>query len=362
MKLILPDLGNKEIELIAEVFESGVLTNDKMVSNFESAVALYTGVKHAVGVSSGTAALHLAFVSSGIGKGDEVIVPAFCFVGSVNTLMYLQARPVAVDININTLNIDIRELEMAITPKTKAILAVDLFGVPVEIDKIRELADKNNLILIEDASYAFGSRYNSMHCGSQADVAVLSFNERRIITSAEGGMLLTNDETIAEKARLLRNHAMQRDDKHKAAKFEYVGYNYRMSEVHAAIGLGQMGKIDNIIEQKRRLGKEYTKLLESVPNVTPQREPQGCCQNYHNYVIKLDVNIDVDALKKRLEEREITTTIGTYCVHYQPMYNIKGKFPVAEYAYEYGISLPINSKMTIENVQYICEIIERFVS
>lgn len=361
MKLIMPEIGNEELELIKEALASNILTNDVKVHVFEQKVAEYVGVSHAVAVSTGTAALHLALIAAGINEGDEVILPAMAFPATVNAVLYLRAVPVLVDININTLNIEPREIESKITSKTKAILPVDLFGLSVDIAKLKEIALKHNLKLIEDASYAFGSQYQSHYCGSLADVAAYSFNERRVITCAEGGMVVTNDDEIAEKVKLLRNHAMLSKGKNKEATFVDIGYNYRLSEIHAAIGLAQLDKIENILAKRRSIGKEYTKIIEDIPNVTPAREPLGYVHNFSNYVIKLDVNMNTAAIKSRLEEREIPTTVGTYCLHKNPIYNFKGKYPVAEYAYQYGISLPITSKMNYDDVYYICEMLERLV-
>lgn len=361
MKLIKPSLGNNELVLIKEVFESDILTNDVKVKDFEDKVRDFTGIKYAVATSTGTAALHLSLLASGISEGNEVIVPAMAFPATINALLYVRAVPVLVDININTLNIEIREIEAKITPTTKAILVVDLFGLPVDIVKIREITDKYNLKVIEDASYAFGSKINGNYCGSGADVAVYSFNERRVITSGEGGMVVTNDYKVADKAKLLRNHAMQKSGKDQEATFTGVGYNYRMSEIHAAIGVSQMFKIDELLDKRRRLAKEYTRVIENIQNVTPAREPIGAEQNYANYVIKLDVNKDPVALRAKLRERHIPTTIGTYCLHKQSVYGFDGDYPVAEYAYRYGISLPINSFMKKDDVLYVCEMLERFL-
>ena len=362
MKLIMPELGDSELDLIKEVFKLKILTNDKMVRSFEEKVADYVGVKHAIGVSNGTSALHLALIAAGIKKDDEVIVPSMAFPGTINALLYLKAKPVIVDININTLNIESRFIEEKITTKTKAILPVDLFGLPVDMDKIRVIAEKYNLKIIEDASYAFGSEYKGSYCGSLADVAVYSFNERRIITCGEGGIVVTNDKKMADAVRLLRNHAMEKEGKDQEAKFLDVGFNYRLSEIHAAIGLAQMDKISIIIEKRRYLAGLYNKFIDELPNVTPPREPLDCKQNYSNYVIKLDVHMDTDNIKRRLRERDIPTTIGTYCIHKQPMYNITdADYPVAEYAYKYGICLPLNGSMNNDDVYYICEMLERFV-
>lgn len=365
MRLIMPEIDDKELNLIKEVLDYGILTNDLKVKEFEDKIASYVGKKHAIAVSTGSAALHLAVLAAGIGEDDEIIIPAMAFPATVNALLFVKAKPVLVDININTLNIDPIYIEQKITSKTKAIMPVDLFGLPCDIDRINQIASKHNLIVIQDASYAFGSTYKGQPCGAKSDVVVFSFNERRVITCGEGGIVATNNQEIADKIRLFRNHAMHKEGKDQPAIFMGVGYNYRMSEIHAAVGLAQLDKLNGILEKRRKLGLEYNRIIEEMPNVTPPREPIDYTQNFGNYVIKLDVTLDTEHIKRKLGEREIPTTIGTYCIHQQPMYcSIEGighSYPVAEYAYSYGISLPITTKMNLDTIYYICEMLERFV-
>ena len=243
-----PDIGKEEIEAVMKTLKSGWVTQGQKVEEFEKAFARYCRVKHGVAVNNGTAALHVALASIGIESGDEVITTPLSCVATSNPIIYLNARPVFVDVDPETLNIDPTQIEKKITPKTKAILPVHLFGHPVDLDPLIEVAEKHGLYVIEDAAHAHGAKYKGKHVGSFGHVSCFSFYADKNITTVEGGMTLTNDAELAEKMRLLRNLGMH---EHKKFHHAILGFNYKMSDIHAAIGLTQLKKLDKYIRKKR---------------------------------------------------------------------------------------------------------------
>jgi len=250
-----PDIGKDEIEAVAETMKSGWVTQGKKVEEFEKSFAKYCGTKHGIAVSSGTAALHIALDSVGIKKDDEVITTPLSCVGTTNPIVYLNARPIFVDVEQSTLNINPALIEQKITPKVKAILPVHLFGHPVDMDPLIEIAEKHGLYVVEDAAQAHGAEYKGKKVGSLGHVSCFSLYADKLITSVEGGIALTNNEELAEKMRLLRSFGMTRNEKFRHS---VLGYNYKMSDIHAAIGVVQLRKLDKFIE-KRRSNIEYLK-------------------------------------------------------------------------------------------------------
>jgi len=261
-----PDIGKDEIEGVIETMKGGWVTQGRKVEEFEKSFAKYCGAKHGVAVNSGTAALHIALASLGARTGDEVITTPLSCVATTNPIVYLNAKPVFVDVEPDTLNINPAMLEGKITSKTKAILPVHLFGHPVDLDPLLEIADKHGLYVIEDAAQAHGTKYKGRKVGSFGHISCFSFYADKLITTVEGGIALTNDEELAEKMRLLRSFGM-----HKREKFFHpiLGYNYKMSDIHAAIGLVQLRKLDNYIERKRSnicyLRKQLSHLFLKLP-------------------------------------------------------------------------------------------------
>lgn len=243
-----PDIGKDEIEAVIEAMRSGWVTQGKKVEEFEESFARYCGVRYGVAVNSGTAALHVALAALGIKKGNEVITTPLSCVATTNPIVYLNAKPVFVDVEPQTLNMDPALIEERITPKTKAILLVHLFGHPVDLDPLMEIAEKHGLYVIEDAAQAHGAKYKGKKVGSFGHVSCFSLYADKLITTVEGGIVLTNDEELAEKMRLLRSFGMN-----KREKFYHpiLGYNYKMSDIHAAIGLVQLRKLDNYIQRRR---------------------------------------------------------------------------------------------------------------
>jgi perosamine synthetase len=243
-----PDIGKDEIQAVVETMESGWVSQGKKVERFEKSFARYCGVKHGVAVSSGTAALHIALAALGIGKGDEVITTPLSCVAATNPIVYLNANPVFVDVEPSTMNMNPMLIERKITPRTRAILPVHLFGHSVDLDPMVEIAQKHDLYLIEDVAQAHGAEYKGRRVGSFGHVSCFSFYADKIITTVEGGMALTDNEELAEKMRLLRSFGMDKKEKF----FHHIlGFNYKMSDIHASIGLVQLRKLDSYIKRRR---------------------------------------------------------------------------------------------------------------
>lgn len=360
MKLNKPEFDNKELKLVKEVLDVGLLTRGNKVREFEKKLADYVGIKHAIAVSSGASALQLALQAIGVGSKDEVIMPDFGSPSTINALLHLNAKPVLVDVNLNTLNVDVNLIEEKITSKTKAILAVDLFGLSADMEKIRQIAKKHKLKVVEDAAAALGAKYNDKFCGSLADIAVYSFYASRIITTGEGGMVVTNDEKLAKKVRMLSNQGVI-VNKDYEVDFIEVGYDFRLTEIQAAIGIAQMDKLENIRIKRNNLAREYTKLLYEIPFLSPAVEPVGYFSTYQPYVIKLDVNIDRQKIIQILIEREIATKIPAFSLRNEKIYKLEGKYPVSNYASKHALALPLYTQMDYDYIYHVCDVLSKFV-
>ena len=350
-----PEVGIEELNLIQQVLESGYLTTGPMTQRFEQLVAEYLGVKHAVAVSSGTTALHLALICLGIGPGDEVLVPDFTFPASANVVRHCGAIPVLVDIDLATFNIDVTDLEKKITPKAKAIMPVHLFGLSADMDAILALAQKHGLWVVEDAACALGAEYKGRKCGAMGDLGCFSFHPRKVITTGEGGMVVTDNDEWAERLRLLRNHAMGKRDNERV--FVEAGYNYRMSDVLAAIGVAQMAKLDSIIAKHLELADWYTEALSDLDMLTIPTVPKGCKHIYQTYATLLDERINRQDVIDALRQSGIEATIGTYSVSAQPAYQPCEIPPNSLRAHHSVLALPFHTRMTKADVaKIVCEL------
>ena len=372
-----PFFGEEEKRAIVEPLETGWVVQGPKVAEFEARFAAYTKAPYALATTSATTALHMALVALGVGPGDEVIVPAFTWVSSANVVEMQGATPVFVDIELETYNIDVARMEQAITPRTKVIMPVSLFGVSAEMDSIMAIARNRNLKVVEDDACATGAWYHGRHAGTLADIGCFSFHPRKAISTGEGGMVITADLTIADHIRSLRDHGASKSDlaRHLGARsyvlpdFNMVGFNYRMTDFQGAIGTVQMGRLAGLMEQRTAVARRYDAALGSLGWLTPPVTPRECVHGYQSYVclfrrdeprienverLHAQRNVMMDAL----EAAGIATRPGTHAVHalgfYRNKYGIKpSDFPNAWIADQATIALPLYAQMTEEEQAYV---------
>jgi len=348
-------LGEKEREYVNDCLETGwISSKGKYVAAFEEAFSRFCGVRYGVATCNGTVALHLALVVLGIGPGDEVIVPTLTFVATANAVVYTGARPVFVDSEPYTWNIDPAKIEEKITARTKAIIPVHLYGHPADMDPIVEIARRHGLYVIEDAAEAHGALYKGKRVGSLSDIACFSFYGNKTITTGEGGMVLTDNPEWAERAAWLRGHGMSRERQYW---HPVIGYNYRMTNVQAAIGLGQLERLEEFIACKRRNAQLYNSLLAEVPGITLPPEAPWAQNIYWMYSILIedDFGISRDELALRLREKGIETRPFFHPMHTMPPHHRDERFPVAEELSRKGINLPSSPRLTREQIEFICQ-------
>jgi len=339
-----PDLGEEEKQLISQVIESGWVSQGPKVAEFEEIFARYVGARHAVATTSCTTALHAALSVSGIGPGDEVIVPSLSFIATANSVLYCGATPVFVDVDPETCNIDVQKIEETVTRKTRAIMPVHQMGLPADLDPIKKIAEKNKLLIIEDAACAIGSAYKNTKIGGHGNIACFSFHPRKIITTGEGGMITTDDPTIAERLRRFRHHGMSVSDieRHMANSviietYPELGYNYRMTDMQAAMGIGQMKKLSFLLDARKQMARMYDNELGKIPHIRIPQVPSYARHNYQSYWIELLASAPVDrnTLMAKLLEKGIATRRGIMAIHRELCYQ----------AYA-GIYLPNTDRLT----------------
>lgn len=348
-----PLIGDEEKQAVLAVLESGQLAQGAVVEEFENNFAAWIGVKHAIATSNGTTALHVALLAHDISEGDEVITSPFTFIASANSVLYTGARPVFVDIEPDTFNIDPNLIEAAITPRTKAIMPVHLYGNPADIVAIQKIADRHGLAIIEDAAQAHGAKAHGQKVGSFG-TGCFSFYPTKNMTSGEGGMITTNDDTIADLARLLRAHGARERYKH-----ELLAYNFRMTNIHAAIGNAQLAKVDDWTRVRQQNAARLTELLDGAV-VTPVKR-EWAEHVYHQYTVRIPGG------RMDLPERLARQGVGTGVhypipVHHQPMYRdlgYTGSLPNAEQAAREVLSLPVHPSLTDEDLVNIADAVKR---
>jgi len=338
-----PLLGEEELSNVMEAVRSGwVSSKGSFIPEFEAGFASYCGVKHGVATSNGTAALHLALAALGIGPGDEVIVPTLTFVATASTVRYTGATPVFVDSHPDYWCIDPEAIEKAVTPNTRAIVPVHLYGHPCDMDAIMEIAKRRGLLVIEDAAEAHGAQYKEKRVGSFGDVACFSFFGNKLLTTGEGGMCLTDDDDLARRMRVLRDHGMSLS---KRYWHDVVGFNYRMTNMQAAVGVAQLKKLDTFIGMKRQIAAWYAEELkplvdEGLVTLPPEMEWATGVYWMYSILVGLGFGVGRDALMDRLAAAGVETRPLFYPVHTMPPYRGSGSFPVAEGLSEQGLSLP----------------------
>lgn len=353
-----PSLSGNEKKYVNDCLDSTwISSKGKYVEIFENKFANYLNVKYATSVSNGTVALHLALEALGIGEGDEVIVPTLTYIASVNAIKYTGAEPVFVDSLISTWQIDPSDIERKITNKTRAILVVHLYGHPCDMDSIVKIAKKNNLYLVEDCAEAFGSKYNNRYVGNFGDVSAFSFFGNKTITTGEGGMVVTNNKTISERAKHLKGQGLA---KYREYWHDIIGYNYRMTNICAAIGVAQLEQADEFIQKKIQVANWYMENLKNLPIIF-NKAYGNVIHTYWMCSILVGEDVDRNNLRDKLKEAGIETRPLFYPVHMMPMYSNKFRLhPIAEEISSMGINLPSYPELTKEQVKYICDVIREF--
>lgn len=358
-------IDDEDIEAVVETLKSPFLTTGPKIKEFEQIVADYVGVKYAVAFANGTAALHGACYAAGITEGDEVITTPITFAASANCVRYMGAKVVFADIDEQTYNIDPLEIEKNITSLTKAFIPVDFTGQSVDIDSIMALAKEHNCVVIEDAAHALGADYKDRKVGRTADMTMFSFHPVKPVTTAEGGVIVTDNEEYYQKMLRFRGHGIEQTDyaaEQGAWYYEMVdlGYNYRMTDIQAALGISQMKKLDSFIEKRRSLANQYTALLKDIAGVNIPHQVENASSGWHLYSVQLDEVILGKSRKKIFEEMR-AANIGVH-VHYIPVYwhpyykdlgYKKGLCPKAEKWYANALTLPLYPKMSIADIKQV---------
>ena len=350
-----PLMGEKELEYITDCVRSGWVSSlGQYVKRFEQEFAAYCGAGYGLATHSGTVALHLTLVALGIGPGDEVIVPSLTFVATANAVTYTGATPVFVDSEESTWNIDPQAVAQAISRRTRAIIAVHLYGHPADMDPLRALADEHSLILIEDAAEAHGARYHGRRAGSLGDVAVFSFYGNKIITTGEGGMIVADDPDLIERCHFLGNQAKTQENPYWHTE---IGYNYRMTNMQAALGVAQLERIEEFIAVRARNAGHYTRRLSEAPGLALPPCAEWAENVYWMYTVLVEESygLERDALMVCLRQRGIDSRPVFYPLHRLPMYDQGRHLPVAEDIGRRGINLPSGSALTPAQVDTVCD-------
>jgi dTDP-4-amino-4,6-dideoxygalactose transaminase len=354
--LLRPYFDLEELEEIKKVLDSGWVSQGPKVKEFEAKIAEYLGVRYAIAVTNCTSALHLSLLSIGIKEGDEVLVADYTFPATGHAVLYCGARPVFVDIDPKTYNIDPEVIEEKITDRTKAIIPVHTFGQPAEMDKIMDIAREYDLIVIEDAACALGAKYKNKYAGTIGDIGCFSFHARKGITTGEGGMVIVNNKSLAEKIRSLSVFGItsawdrEKSDKMIIPEFTELGYNYKMSDITAAVGLAQLKKFERIIERKRELAKYWDEKLQAIEFIEPPYVSENVKHIYQSYVAVVGKNINRNRLIEVMMKKNIQTQIGTYASHIQPVYNSTDKCPNSLEIFHRSIALPMYYMLKKENI------------
>jgi len=353
-----PVLGEEEMQRVRNVMLGGWITQGPEVAGFEKLVAEYTGARHAVACSSGTAALHMALVALGIGRGDEVIVPSMSFIASANAVCAAGAQPVFAEIEPGTFNLDPADVERRITPRTRAVMLVHQIGLPCDIDRFSELGRRRNVKIFEDAACALGSRYKDVRIGTHTELACFSFHPRKIISTGEGGMITTNDDACAAHLRQLRQHGMSVPDtiRHESRRvifeeYSIPGYNYRLTDLQAAIGIEQMRRLEGLVQRRRELAGRYHRLLGGVAGVETLSEPDWARTNFQSYAVLLtgDGAVAREHIMQQMLDAGVATRRGIMTAHREPAYvamHGAQSLPVTERASDRSLLLPLFPQMT----------------
>lgn len=354
-----PSLNGNEKKYVNDCLESTwISSKGKYISLFENQFAAYVGVKHAASVCNGTVALHLALIALGIGPGDEVIVPTLTYIASVNAITYTGATPVFVDSLPDTWQMNPEDIEKKITSNTKAVMAVHLYGHPCDMDSIVAICKKNDLFLIEDCAEAIGSKYKGRHVGTFGDIATFSFFGNKTITTGEGGMVVTNDETLYDRSVHFKGQGLA---KHRQYWHDVIGYNYRMTNICAALGLAQLEQIEKFLNQKRLIAQWYEEAFKNT-EITFHTPVGSVVHSYWICSILVKNSADRDPLREQLAIHGIETRPLFYPVHTMPMYAQKfQRHPIAENLGWRGINLPSYPELKQNHLEFIFAKIKEYV-
>jgi perosamine synthetase len=356
-----PWLDHQESDRVMDCLNSGWISSQgAYIPEFERSFSEFCQSRFGVATSNGTTALHLALLTLGIGPGDEVIVPALSFIASANVVVYTGARPVFADVDEKTWTLDPALIQPLITSRTKAIMPVHLYGHPTHMDPIMELARKHHLWVVEDAAEAHGAEYKGQKVGSLGDMGCFSFYGNKIISTGEGGMLVTNNEAWVEKARVLRDHGMSKTQKYW---HPLLGYNFRMTNIQAAIGLGQMTKIEQLIVYKRQIADYYRQGFKDIPGIILPAEEEWARSVFwlFNILLRPEINKKRDDLMALLSQEEVESRPIFYPIPAMPPYQGQGSFPVSEQLSACGISLPSGFKLTHSQQDNIINVVQKFI-
>jgi len=378
------EFSDEDLNAILDPLKSGWVVQGPHVAEFEKKWSSYTGAPHSVAVSNCTTALHLSLDACGIKAGDEVIVPSFTWIATANAVEYLGAKPVLCDIETETFNIDPSKIEKLITPNTKAIIPVHLFGLSAKIDEILAIAEKYNLVVVEDAACGFGAKYKDRHVGNFGVTGCFSFHPRKAITTGEGGMIITSDAELAEKLRSMRDHgaAISDHQRHTGSKpyllpeFPYLGYNYRMTDIQASIGSSQMNRAEEIHEKRYAIADKYDKLINGIEwlkkpfrNNDYEHGFQAYVCLYSPEVISLEsidsVNASRNDFMDYLQQNGISTRPGTHAIHmlqyYREKYGFRNEdYPNSFIASQCSIAFPLFPTLSHEEFNYIADKIKNY--
>ncbi len=368
-----PEFDDAEAAAVRACLESKWVTQGPMTRQFEELFARRHAVAHALATTSCTAALHLATTALGLGPGDEVVVPAFTWVTSAHAAEYVGARAVFADVDLRTFNLDPQALQAAITPRTKAVVVVHLFGLAACLDDILTVARRHRLAVIEDAACAVGTTYRGRPVGGFGDVGCFSFHPRKIVTTGEGGMVTTNDARLAESIACLRNHGASGhpgpgsspQKPYAMGAFDQLGFNLRLSDIQASVGVAQMAKLDRLLDERQKIAARYTATLAGLPGIATPHIPDGCGHTYQSYVIRVVEGGGArrNAVMDRLADKGIQTRPGTHAVHrlgyYARKYGLRPEeFPNACAAEDTSITLPIFPGMSEADQGYVVAALE----
>ena len=353
--ITIPLLGEEEAQAAAAAIRSGWVAQGPRVKEFEDAMADYLGVRNALAVSSCTAALHLALVALDIGPGDEVVVPSLSFVATANAVLYVGATPVFADIDPRTYNMDPDALAAVITPRTRAVVPVHQIGLAADLDPILELAQQHNLQVIEDAACALGTTYHGQKVGTRGQLGCFSFHPRKIITTGEGGMVTTNDDDLARCLGVLRSQGMSvpADVRHEADRvvfeeYRQLGFNYRLTDIQAAIGLEQLRRLPGLLSRRRELAHRYDQLFKPHHGIVTPYDPEPGSHAFQSYMVLLEGDSSRQQVMQQMLERGVSTRRSVQAIHLEPLYRdtVAVPLPVTERIFARGLMIPLYPQMS----------------